>query len=326
MFNTIIVEPIFNALMLLYSIIPGGDFGVAIIIFTIVIRFILYPLVKRQLHQTKMMRKLQPEMAKIKKAAGGNKQLEVAQQMELYKRYGVSPFRSILILIIQLPIFIGLYQVIRIMTLNRDQMVNYIYEPLRHIGIIEQIIEHPDSFNHHLLGFIDITKTAFGNHGVDITLLVLAIVSAATQYIISKQLMPKADKPPKKFRQIMAEAAAGQKSDPSEMSNVMMGKMTKIMPIFMFFIMVSLPGAIALYYTVSNLMAAGQQAYLLRKDTEEIEEIADEVAIQDNQVAQNDSKKPNSKNSTKKSAANRERQAKTVKTSGVVVTKIKAKE
>lgn len=277
MFETIIVKPIFNALMLLYSIIPGGDFGVAIIIFTVLIRFLMYPLVKRQLHQTKMMRKLQPELAKIKKAANGNKQLEATQQMELYKRYGVSPFRSILILLIQLPIFIGLYQVIQIMTSHRDQMVHYVYTPLQNIDSIKRIVDNPDNFNHHLLGFIDITKTAFGNHGVDIVLLSLAVISAFTQYIMTKQTMPSSDKPKKKFREIMAEAASGKQADATDMSNAMMTNMVKIMPVFMFFIMVNLPAAIALYYTVSNLVATAQQAYLLRKDTEEMDELADEV-------------------------------------------------
>ena len=69
MFETLIVQPIFNALLLIYSLIPGGDFGVALIIFTILIRMLMYPLVKKQLHQTKMMKKLQPELKKIKERA-----------------------------------------------------------------------------------------------------------------------------------------------------------------------------------------------------------------------------------------------------------------
>lgn len=280
MFETIIVKPIFNALMLLYSIIPGGDFGIAIIIFTILIRFLLYPLVKKQLHQTKMMRKMQPELAKIKKAAEGNKQTEAAMQMELYKRFGINPFQSILILIVQLPIFIGLYQVIQIMTLHRNEVAKLAYEPIQHLPAIHKIIENPDHFNHTMLGFIDLTKTAFSNGGVDIALIVLALLSAVTQYIISKQLLPTTGKPTKKFREIMKEAATGQKSDASEMSSAMMGNMTKFMPIFMFFIMVNLPGALALYYTTSNLVAAGQQYHLLHKDTEEMEDIADEVIDQ----------------------------------------------
>lgn len=313
MFDTIIVQPIFNALMLLYSIVPGGDFGVAIILFTIVIRFLMYPLVKKQLHQTRVMRKLQPQLKEIKKAAKGNRQLEAMQQMELYKKYGVSPFRSILILIIQLPIFIGLYQVIRIMTEHRDQMIHYIYEPLQSVGSINHILTSPDNFNHMFLGFIDITKPAFSNSGVDIALLLLAVISALTQYVISKQTMPTTDKPKKKFREIMAEAAAGQKSDPSDVSNAMMGNMMKIMPIFMFFIMVSLPGALALYYTASNLVAAGQQWNLLRKDSEELEELANEVS----------NKKSNKKDKdSTKQTAERVKNAK----KGEVVVRIKAKE
>ena len=307
MFETLIVKPIFNALMLLYSIIPGGDFGVAIIIFTILIRFLLYPLVKSQLHQTKMMRKMQPELAEIKKNAKGNKQLEAAQQMELYKRYGINPFRSILILIIQLPIFIALYQVIQVMTLHRDKLAHYMYEPVKHIDAINAIIQDPNHFNHKLLGFIDLTKTVFSNNSVDIALLSLAIISAVTQYIMTKQTMPTNGKKSKKFREIMAEAAAGTQSDPSEMSNAMMGSMMKFMPIMMFFIMVGLPGALALYYTVSNLVATAQQHYLLNKDTEEMDNIADEVI----------EKQPLSK---KRAAADRAKKAKEGN-----ITRIKAK-
>ena len=111
-FEVVVVQPIFNMLIGLYSLIPGGDFGIALIIFTILIRFALLPLVKRQLHQVTAMRKLQPQLAIIKKNAKGNKQLESMQMMDLYKKNGVNPFRSIGILLIQLPIFIALYQVI----------------------------------------------------------------------------------------------------------------------------------------------------------------------------------------------------------------------
>ena len=74
LFQLLIVQPIFNALMLLYSIIPWHDFGLAIIIFTIILRFVMYPLIKRQLNQTKLMRKMQPELAKIKKNTKGDRQ------------------------------------------------------------------------------------------------------------------------------------------------------------------------------------------------------------------------------------------------------------
>ena len=275
-FDLLIVQPIFNLLIALYSIIPGSDFGIAVIIFTILVRFALYPLLKRQLHQTKLMRKLQPELKRIKKATKGNRQLESMQMMELYKKHGVSPFRTILILLIQLPIFIALYSVIQIFTLHRDQIAKFTYDFLENIPAITELIKNPDQFNEKLLGIVDLTKPAIGGHGVDIILVLLAVVAAYTQYIMSKQTMPQTDSK-KRLRDIMAEAAEGKQADQSEMNAAVMGKMMKFLPIFMFFIMISIPGAIALYYGVSNIVAVLQQSYLLRQDSEEMDEIADEV-------------------------------------------------
>lgn len=275
-FDILIVQPIFNLLIGLYSIIPGGDFGISLIIFTVLVRFALFPLVKKQLHQSKMMRKLQPELVKIKKRAKGNKQIEGMQMLELYKKHGVSPFRSIGILLIQLPIFLALFSVIQVFTTYRDQIAKFTYDFMEGIGPIKHLIEHPDQFNEKLLGTVDLTKAAFSTNGVDIFLIVLAVVAAYTQYIMSKQTMPHSENK-KRLRDIMKEAADGKQADQSEMSAAMMTKMIKVLPFFMFFIMISVPGALALYYAVSNIVAVAQQSYLLKKDEEELEEIAEEA-------------------------------------------------
>lgn len=275
-FDLLIVQPIFNLLIGLYSIIPGGDFGVSLIIFTVIVRFALFPLVKKQLHQTQAMKKLQPELVRIKKQAKGDKQLESRQMLELYKKHDVNPFRSIGILIVQLPIFIGLYSVIQIFTLHRDQIAKFTYGFMENIGPVKHLIEHPDQFNEKLLGLVDLTKTAVSNGHVDIFLILLAVVAAGTQYIMSKQTMPQAENK-KRLRDVMSEAADGKQADQSEMNAIVMGKMVKVLPFFMFFIMISVPGALALYYAVSNLVAVAQQSYLLKKDEEELEEIADEA-------------------------------------------------
>ena len=277
-FQLLIIQPIFNLLSFIYAIIPGGDFGVAIIIFTIIVRFAMYPLVKRQLHQTRIMRKLQPELKKIKKAANGNRQLEAIQMMELYKRYGASPFRSIGILLIQLPIFIGLFYSIRIFTSQRDQIETYMYGFMQSFEPIQKLIANPSEFNETLFGVVDLTKQAVGPYGIDIALLMLVILSSVTQYYMSKQTMPTNDTP-KKFRDIMKEAAEGKQADQAEMNALVMQNMIKFMPIMLFFVMINLPGALALYYTVSNLVAVAQQAYLLRQDEEELEELADEPVV-----------------------------------------------
>jgi YidC/Oxa1 family membrane protein insertase len=277
-FDILVVQPIFNLLIGLYSIIPGGDFGISLIIFTVFVRFALYPLVKKQLHQTQAMKKLQPQLARIKKQAKGNKQLESMQMLELYKQHGVNPFRSIGILLIQLPIFIALYSVIQIFTAHRDQIAKFSYNFMENISVVKDLIQRPDQFNETFLGFVDLTKTAFVDGHIDIFLVILAVVAAYTQYIMGKQTMPH-NETKKGLRTVMAEAAEGKQADQAEMNAIVMTKMMKVMPFFMFFIMISLPGALALYYVTSNIVAVIQQGYLLKKDEEELEEIADEAPV-----------------------------------------------
>jgi YidC/Oxa1 family membrane protein insertase len=276
-FDLIVVQPIFNLLIGLYSLIPGGDFGIALIIFTIIVRFALWPLVKRQLHQVSAMRKLQPQLAKIKKETKGNRQAESMRMMELYKEHGVSPFRSIGILLIQLPIFIALYQVIQIFTLHRDQIAKFTYDFLENIPAIKEIITNPDNFNQNLFGFIDLTAHAIGGPGgINIWLVILAIIAAVTQYFMSKQTAPQLESK-KRLRDILAEAGEGKQADQSEMNAIVMNKMIKFLPFIMLFVMLSLPGALALYYAVSNVVAVFQQHYILKQDVIEMDKIADEV-------------------------------------------------
>lgn len=274
-FELIIVQPLFNLLMLLYSIIPGGDFGLTIILFTILLRLVMYPLVKRQLHQTKAMRKLQPELEEIRRRTKGNKQQQSVEMMELYKRHGVSPFRSFGILVIQLPIFIALYLVIRIFSLQRDQLAKWTYDFLQNIGPIKHIIEHPNAFNEKLLGIVDLTQQAFSPTGINIILVILAVVAAVGQFYQSKQTLPQSSSK-RRLRDILKAASSGQEADQSEINNAVMGKMIYVLPVFMLFVMLSLPGAIALYYATTTIVAVIQQAIVLREDEEELEEIAEE--------------------------------------------------
>jgi len=277
-FQILIVQPIFNLLIGIYSLIPGGDFGVALIIFTIIVRLAMWPLVKKQLHQTKAMQKMQPELVKIKKETKGNKQLESMRMMELYKKHDISPFRSIGILLIQLPIFIALYQVIQIFTLHRDQIDHLTYSFMKSFGPVQELIAHPDNFNDKMFGFVSLTQLAITTNpfNINVVLLILAIAASITQYFMAKQITPK-NQSKKRFRDIMSEAAGGKEADKSEMNAAMMSTMTKFLPIMMFFIMINLPGAIVLYYTVSNLVAVLQQGYILKEDANEMIEIADQA-------------------------------------------------
>ena len=277
-FNVFIIQPIFNLLFLIYSIIPGGDFGVTIVIFTLIVRFAMWPLVKKQLHQTKAMQKIQPELARIKRESKGDRQVESLKMMELYKKHDIHPFRSMGVLFIQLPIFIALYQVIRIFSMNRDQIATYTYEFLKGIGPIKDLIANPNNFNQKFLGFIDLTKHAFNSNptSINIFVLLLAIAAAITQYVMSRQITPKQAKK-RKLRDIMREAADGKEADQSELNAIMTSQMTNFLPVMMFFIMINLPGALVLYYTTSNLIAVLQQNHVLKDDAEEMIEMADKI-------------------------------------------------
>lgn len=305
-FQVLIVQPIFNILIAIYSIIPGRDFGVALIIFTVLARWAMWPLLKKQLHQTKAMQKMQPELARIKREAKGNKQLEGMMMLELYKKYDINPFRSIGILAIQIPIFIALYQVIQIFTVHRNLIAQYTYGFLKFFPAVQDLISHPEHFNQITLGFIDLSAKALTTNPftINIVLMIIAVLAGITQYVMTKQIMPKQQKK-RRLRDILNEASEGKQADQSELNQVMMGSMTKFLPVMMFLIIVNLPGAIALYYTVSNVVAMLQQRHILKEDTEEMIEIADEP-------------KPHKK-ATAKARAKEAREAETV-------TRIKAKE
>src|ERR1700747_2996873 len=98
--TTLIVKPLFNLLVLIYAILPGHNFGLSLIIFTVLIRIALWPLVKKQLHQATAMRALQPELKRIKQATKGDRQKESQLLMELYKERGINPLATFPILIV----------------------------------------------------------------------------------------------------------------------------------------------------------------------------------------------------------------------------------
>jgi len=139
--DMLIVRPITNILFVVYGFV--GDFGLAIILFTLLVKIFMWPLVKRQLHQTRLMRKIQPELAEIKKNCNGNRQLESLQMMDLYKRNNIKPFRSMLTLVIQLPIFIALYTAVRVMVQPNlsDNLEKRAYSFVAQIDKVDQVIQ-----------------------------------------------------------------------------------------------------------------------------------------------------------------------------------------
>ena len=272
-FDEFIVRPIFNLLMAIYSLIP--DFGVSIIIFTILVRLLLWPLIKKQLHQAKAMRKMQPELAKIKKQYAKNPQMRNLAMMELYKKHNVSMFGSLGIMIIQLPILIAMYRVVQIFVSNRSDLGKYVYDFVKNLPVANNLVNNPDQFNQNFLGLIDLTQHAISKNGVIIGLLVLAGVAAYLQYLTSKQLSPQSDNA-RKLRDVLAEAGDGNEADQSEVNAIMTRKMMKFMPVMMFFVIVYLPAALALYLATASAVGYLQNFIILRQDSLEMQAIANE--------------------------------------------------
>ena len=305
--DMIVVRPIVNILFVIFNLVH--DFGLAIIIFTILVKLLMMPLTKRQLNQTKLIRKIQPELTQIKKNCKGNKQLESLQTMDLYKRYNVKPFASILTLIIQLPIFIAIFSAIRVIAtpLPQDNLMNRAYDIVAYEGSEIKDLEEKQEvyladltnteipaeekaaydFQPQLFGLINLNVKAsdalMGKFSWSaLFILVCAVMASVVQYWATKQQMPsgKSEKK-KKFRDILKEAKDGKEIDESDISSMTTGQMSAMMPIMMFIIMFNLNGALAFYYFLSNVITVIQQRSVLKKVDAEIDATTDKAVLKE---------------------------------------------
>jgi YidC/Oxa1 family membrane protein insertase len=274
MFETLLIQPIFNLLVLIYALIPGHDFGLAVIVFTIVIRFLLWPLLRKQLHQSKVMRDIQPDIKKIKERTKGDRQREAELLMELYKERGVNPFSSIGVMFVQLPILIGLFQGLRRLADNKQTIIDLSYGWVKNVGWMKDVTNSLNNFDETLFGVVDLTRSAFGDAGRYWPVLLIAFLAALLQFFQSKQLMP-SQKDSRKLRDILKGEASGKKAEQSEINAAMGKNMRYLFPALTFLFASSVPGALGLYWATGSLVGLIQQRSVLSTDVEEMEEIAE---------------------------------------------------
>jgi YidC/Oxa1 family membrane protein insertase len=274
MFTTLIVQPIFNLLVLIYALIPGHNFGLAIIIFTVVVRLLMWPLVKKQLHQVKLMRKIQPELKRIKKAASGDKRKESMLMMELYKERGISPFGQIGIIILQIPILLGLYAGLQKVLKDPHELVSFAYPFLQDMSWLKELGSNIHLFDHTLLHVVDLTKPALSNGGVYWPALLIVIASAVAQFFQSRQLTPQ-DKDARSLRVILREAKSGKQADQSEINAAMARSTQYMLPALVLLFTIHIASALSLYWLVSGLVAFIQQSIILKEDSTEMDAEAD---------------------------------------------------
>ncbi|GHO44481.1 membrane protein insertase YidC [Ktedonospora formicarum] len=242
LFNIIFSFPIVNALVVLYRLF--GDFGLAIIVLTVLIKLILFPLTLTQLRSSKAMQVLQPKIAEIKKKHPGDLQSQSLAMNQLYKEHGVRPMAGCLPMVIQLPVLWGLYYAVG--AILRDPKLNVINSEL-----------YPFITPFKQLPNIDLNWFTFINPAWHISLgqpdptHILPILAGLATFVSLRMAQP---------RNAQANKDKS-KSTPDPMVQSMQ-TMQYVMPFVTIFIGWSFPAGLALYWTVSSVFQAVQQYFV----------------------------------------------------------------
>jgi len=233
-FHTLLYQPLFNALIFLYQFLPGKDFGVAVIVLTIIIRIILYPLMLKSIKSQKALAELQPQIQEIQQKYKNDKEKQGKEMMALYQKEKINPLGGCLPLLLQLPILFALYRVFW-KGLEPESMSS-----------LYSFIPSPEAINPTFLGIINLAEPS----------LVLAVLAGILQFFQTKMLTPKNKKTPAKGDQM------------AQFSNMMQKQMLYFFPLFTVFILWKLPAAIGVYWTITALFSIFQQ-YLIMKPQKE---------------------------------------------------------
>ncbi len=239
LYTTFIYNPLYNGLVLLMNsarFAPWIDAGMVVILFTIIVRLVLFPVSKKAARTQVLMKAVEPELAAIKERNKDDKQAQAVQTMALYKEKKINPFSSILLLFIQLPIIIALY---RIFYSTGFSTV--------HTELLYSWVSIPPAIGTHFLGLVDVThKSAF-----------LAFLAAVSQYF---QISISAPKP-----QARQEGAKLHE----DLARNMQSQMKYVFPVMIFFISWNVAGALAIYWITSNLFMIAQELYIRRQIAKE---------------------------------------------------------
>ncbi|MFA5736673.1 MAG: YidC/Oxa1 family membrane protein insertase [Candidatus Paceibacterota bacterium] len=225
MFKTLLFNPLYNILIIIINLIPGGDIGLAIIILTILIKLLILPIYIKSIRTQVKMKEIEPKLKEVKRKYEKDLPEQSKQIMELYKENKVNPFSSFLVLLIQLPIILALFYVFR------DSLVV-------HQDIIYSFVSIPEKINPQFLGLIDISM----NKNV-----VLAILTGLTQFIQVQLTMPK----PKNKK--ISPQSKEQPTFGGDFARSMDIQVRYVMPFIISFIAWQLPAAISLYWITSNI-------------------------------------------------------------------------
>ena len=236
-FYLIIYQPIYNILIFLYNIC--GDFGIAIILLTIVIKFALIPLSRKQIESQKEMQELQPLIKELQKKYKDDREKLSKETMALYKEHKVNPAAGCLPLIIQMIVFITMYQVIVKLSQNQLQV---------HSENLYSFITFPENLNHLFLGFMNLTEP----------FAAIAVITAGAQYYQIKMMQAK--------NVPTQEITKDKKEGEMDFATIMQKQMLIIVPIMTLFIGLKFPSGLTLYWLASTIFMIAQQWFVMHKE------------------------------------------------------------
>ena len=238
LWTTIIHQPIYNALIFFASVLPGHNLGWAIILLTILLRTILLVPNQKALKSQKKLQAIQPKLSALKEKHGGDQQKIAQETMSIYKEHKVSPFGSCLPLLIQLPILIGLYNVIQN---GMDPGSTYLlYSPLQNFDL--------SLINTNFYGLLELTKIDF---------IALPIIVGLLQFLQLKISLAKTGK-----KQPTEKKKAGSEMEMASKT------MVYIMPFMIAFFTASVPSGVGLYWAFSTIYGIIQQVVVNRSHDE----------------------------------------------------------
>ncbi len=237
-FHTAIYEPLYNGLVFLVDKVPAHDIGLAIILLTIVVKVILYPLSKQAVRTQMAMRDIAPDIEALKLKYKDSQEEQARAIFALYKERGIHPFSSFFLILIQFPILFGLYWVFWHGGL-----------PAVDTSMLYSFVQSPESVNMEFLSLIDMRERSIG----------LAVLAGITQLIYARLSMG-----PRKPREKVAEPSFA-----SDMAHSFDLQARYMLPIIVAGIAYTLAAAVPLYWTTSNIFMIAQELFMGRKFTEE---------------------------------------------------------
>ena len=226
-FNEVFYRPLVNALVALTGVLPFHDLGLAVILLTIFVRLLMFPFSHRPMVTQHKMKMIEPELQKIRERVK-EREAQAKETMALYKRHGINPFAGIASVIVQIPLFLALYWVF---SKGGSIDPNSLYS----------FVTPPDGIHTNFLGLFELTERS----------IMWAALAGLTQFMHMK---------------LTSHSAAGQTATPKgDFGKAFSFQMTYGMPFIIFFVSLSFPAAVSVYWTTSNIFSTVHEGFVRRK-------------------------------------------------------------